>query len=243
MRRWKLLPRRQGRALDGPHQAPDRHGAARGLGRRLRRRRRDLAGRADVVRAALCDQRADDVRGRWRRAITPIACAMLSDADAGACAWVTTSRAAQRISRSRCCLRSARRSAIRDRRRPASTPSRSSACSPTISRRARSTGTRSSIRWREANLNWLRRFATNLTDDKILARVVESPLDLERRNPHNWQAPAMAAHRTPAQSAAHAAGARLGAASHADPGSLPDRVDHSSRRLDFRRTRAEMPLP
>ena len=39
----------------------------------------------------------------------------------------------------------------------------------------------------QANLNWLRRFSPNLTDDQILARVVESPLDLERRNPHNWQ--------------------------------------------------------
>jgi phytoene dehydrogenase-like protein len=39
----------------------------------------------------------------------------------------------------------------------------------------------------EANLNWLRKFSPYLTDDKILARVVESPLDLERRNPHNWQ--------------------------------------------------------
>jgi len=38
----------------------------------------------------------------------------------------------------------------------------------------------------EANLNYLRRFATNLTDDRILARFVESPLDLERMNPHNW---------------------------------------------------------
>ena len=36
------------------------------------------------------------------------------------------------------------------------------------------------------NLNYLRRFATNLSDDKILARCVESPLDLERMNPHNW---------------------------------------------------------
>jgi phytoene dehydrogenase-like protein len=39
----------------------------------------------------------------------------------------------------------------------------------------------------QANLDFLRRFATNLTDDKILARVVESPLDLERMNPHNWR--------------------------------------------------------
>jgi phytoene dehydrogenase-like protein len=39
----------------------------------------------------------------------------------------------------------------------------------------------------QANLDWLRRFSPNLTDDKILARVIESPLDLERRNPHNWR--------------------------------------------------------
>jgi phytoene dehydrogenase-like protein len=39
----------------------------------------------------------------------------------------------------------------------------------------------------QANLDYLRRFAVNLTDDKILARVVESPLDLERMNPHNWR--------------------------------------------------------
>jgi hypothetical protein len=38
-----------------------------------------------------------------------------------------------------------------------------------------------------AKLDELRRFATNLTDDKILARCVESPLDLERMNPHNWR--------------------------------------------------------
>lgn len=38
----------------------------------------------------------------------------------------------------------------------------------------------------DANLNYLRRFAPNLTEDKILARIVESPLDLERMNAHNW---------------------------------------------------------
>ncbi|MBZ5527277.1 MAG: NAD(P)/FAD-dependent oxidoreductase [Acidobacteriia bacterium] len=38
----------------------------------------------------------------------------------------------------------------------------------------------------DANLNYLRKFSPNLTDDKILARIVESPLDLERMNPHNW---------------------------------------------------------
>jgi phytoene dehydrogenase-like protein len=38
----------------------------------------------------------------------------------------------------------------------------------------------------EKNLKYLRRFAPNLTDDKILARIIESPLDLERMNAHNW---------------------------------------------------------
>jgi len=37
-----------------------------------------------------------------------------------------------------------------------------------------------------ANLEQLRRYAPNLTDEVILARVVKSPLDLERFNPHNW---------------------------------------------------------
>jgi phytoene dehydrogenase-like protein len=38
----------------------------------------------------------------------------------------------------------------------------------------------------DAHLKYLRRFAPNLTDDKILAKIVESPLDLERMNAHNW---------------------------------------------------------
>ena len=38
----------------------------------------------------------------------------------------------------------------------------------------------------QANLEHLRRYAPNLTDDTILARVVESPLGLERLNAHNW---------------------------------------------------------
>ncbi len=37
-----------------------------------------------------------------------------------------------------------------------------------------------------ANLAQLRRYAPNLTDEVLLARVVKSPLDLERFNPHNW---------------------------------------------------------
>ena len=54
----------------------------------------------------------------------------------------------------------------------------------------------------EANLNWLRQFSPNLTDDKILARVVESPLDLERRNPHNWHGSCHGGAQNAAQAAA-----------------------------------------
>ena len=53
----------------------------------------------------------------------------------------------------------------------------------------------------QANLAALRRFATNLTDDKILARVVESPLDLERMNPHNWHGSCHGGAQNAAQSA------------------------------------------
>jgi len=38
----------------------------------------------------------------------------------------------------------------------------------------------------QRNLDHLRQFAPNLTDDAILGVAVESSLDLERRNPHNW---------------------------------------------------------
>jgi phytoene dehydrogenase-like protein len=38
----------------------------------------------------------------------------------------------------------------------------------------------------ERNLEQLRRFAPNLREETILARVVKSPLDLERMNSHNW---------------------------------------------------------
>jgi phytoene dehydrogenase-like protein len=51
----------------------------------------------------------------------------------------------------------------------------------------------------DANLKYLRRFAPNLTDDKILARVVESPLDLERANPHNWHGTCHGGAQNPAQ--------------------------------------------
>ena len=52
-----------------------------------------------------------------------------------------------------------------------------------------------------AHLNYLRRFAPNLSDDKILARVVESPLDLERFNPHNWHGTCHGGAQIPAQAA------------------------------------------
>jgi phytoene dehydrogenase-like protein len=54
----------------------------------------------------------------------------------------------------------------------------------------------------DANLKFLRRFAPNLTDDKILARFIESPLDLERMNPHFWHGSAHAGAQSAAQSAA-----------------------------------------
>jgi phytoene dehydrogenase-like protein len=54
----------------------------------------------------------------------------------------------------------------------------------------------------DANLDQLRRFAPNLTDDKILARAIESPLDLERMNPHNWHGSCHGGAQSVAQSAA-----------------------------------------
>jgi phytoene dehydrogenase-like protein len=52
----------------------------------------------------------------------------------------------------------------------------------------------------DANLNYLRRFSPNLTDDKILGRITDSPLDLERMNPHNWHGSCHAGGNGPAQS-------------------------------------------
>ena len=37
------------------------------------------------------------------------------------------------------------------------------------------------------NLDHLRRYAPNLSDDTLLATTIKSPLDLERINPHNWR--------------------------------------------------------
>jgi len=54
----------------------------------------------------------------------------------------------------------------------------------------------------ESNLNYMRRFAPNLTEDKILARFVESPVDLERMNPHNWHGSYHGGAADPSQSGA-----------------------------------------
>jgi phytoene dehydrogenase-like protein len=51
-----------------------------------------------------------------------------------------------------------------------------------------------------ANLAHLRRYAPNLTDQTILARVVKSPLDLERFNMHNWHGSCHGGDMAPAQS-------------------------------------------
>jgi phytoene dehydrogenase-like protein len=54
----------------------------------------------------------------------------------------------------------------------------------------------------DANLNYLRHYSPNLTADKILARMIESPLDLERMNPHNWHGSCHAGASGPSQSGA-----------------------------------------
>jgi len=54
----------------------------------------------------------------------------------------------------------------------------------------------------DANLKFLERFSPNLTDDKILARTIESPLDLERMNPHNWHGSCHAGGSGPSQTGA-----------------------------------------
>ncbi len=51
-------------------------------------------------------------------------------------------------------------------------------------------------------LNYIRRFSPNLTPDKILAEIIQSPLDLERMNPHNWHGSCHAGAQSPSQSGA-----------------------------------------
>jgi len=54
----------------------------------------------------------------------------------------------------------------------------------------------------DACLNHLRRYSPNLTQDKLLAEVIQSPLDLERMNPHNWHGSCHAGAQSPAQAGA-----------------------------------------
>ena len=52
----------------------------------------------------------------------------------------------------------------------------------------------------QRNLDYLRQYAPNLTDDVILGSHVESPLDLERRNLHNYRGSCHGGDLSPAQS-------------------------------------------
>jgi len=52
----------------------------------------------------------------------------------------------------------------------------------------------------DAQLNYFRRFAPNLTDDKILGRFVMSPLDLERKNASFWHGSIHGGSSDPSQS-------------------------------------------
>ena len=54
----------------------------------------------------------------------------------------------------------------------------------------------------EALLNYLRRFAPNLTPDKFLGKFLESPLDIERMNPAMWRGSAHHGANNAAQSGA-----------------------------------------
>ncbi len=54
----------------------------------------------------------------------------------------------------------------------------------------------------DATLKYIQRYSPNLTNDKILERVVHSPLDIERMNPHNWHGSCHAGGSGPSQSGA-----------------------------------------
>jgi phytoene dehydrogenase-like protein len=54
----------------------------------------------------------------------------------------------------------------------------------------------------DATLKYIQRYSPNLTNDKILERVVHSPLDLERMNPHNWHGSCHAGGSGPSQAGA-----------------------------------------
>src|SRR5207302_5675468 len=52
----------------------------------------------------------------------------------------------------------------------------------------------------DSHLRLLRRYAPNLSEDKVLATEVRSPLDLERYNRHNWHGSCHGGDMGPAQS-------------------------------------------
>ena len=52
----------------------------------------------------------------------------------------------------------------------------------------------------ERNLNYLCHFVPNISEEVILGRQIDSPLDLERRNLHNWRGSCHGGEATPAQS-------------------------------------------
>jgi phytoene dehydrogenase-like protein len=54
----------------------------------------------------------------------------------------------------------------------------------------------------ERNFEQLRRYAPNMTDETIRARLVKSPLDLERMNAHNWHGTCHGGDMGPSQSGA-----------------------------------------
>ena len=78
----------------------------------------------------------------------------------------------------------------------------------------------------DANLKYLQRFSPNLTDDGKLARVVESPLDLERMNPHNWHGQLSRRRIGPIAIGRYAPDAGLVRVSDAHQRSVPDRGVH-----------------
>jgi phytoene dehydrogenase-like protein len=53
------------------------------------------------------------------------------------------------------------------------------------------------------NVEQLRRYAPNLTEETILARLVKSPLDLERMNAHCWHGTCHGGDLAPSQSGGH----------------------------------------
>ncbi len=54
----------------------------------------------------------------------------------------------------------------------------------------------------EANWKYLKTFAKNLSDDMILERIIESPLDIERQNPMCWHGSVHSGSQGPSQSGA-----------------------------------------